>query len=73
MVAGSGRGLLTPSEMEIILQDKSQYVEVELSPSHHFKSKVLTWADEYLESNDTDDITYKFISDVNPQVMLTDL
>ena len=31
------------SKMETILQDKSQYVEVELDPSHHFKFKVLTW------------------------------
>ena len=55
------------SKMETILQDKSQYVEVELDPSQHFKSKVLTWADEYLKSNDIDDITYKFITDVNPE------
>ena len=55
------------SKMETILQDKSQYVEVELDPSQHFKSKVLTWADEYLESNDIDDITYKFITDANPK------
>ena len=53
--------------METILQDKSQYVEVELDPSQHFKSRVLTWADEYLKSNDIDDITYKFITDVNPE------
>ena len=33
------------SKMETVLQDKSQYVEVELDPSQHFKSKVLTWAD----------------------------
>ena len=55
------------SKMETILQDKSQYVEAELDPSQHFKSKVLTWADEYLKSNDIDDITYKFIIDVNPK------
>ena len=55
------------SKMETILQDKSQYVEVELDPSQHFKSKVLTWADEYLKSNDIDDITYKFITYVNPK------
>ena len=36
------------SKMETTLQDKSQNVEVELDPSQHFKSKVLTWADEYL-------------------------
>ena len=53
--------------METILQDKSQYVEVELDPSQHFKSKVLTWADEYLKSNDIDDTTYKFITDINPK------
>ena len=53
------------SKMDIILQDKSQYVEVELNLSQHFKSKVLTWADEYLKSNDTDDIANKFITDVN--------
>ena len=55
------------SKIETILQDKSQYVEVELDPSQHFKSKVLTWADEHLKSNDIDDITYKFITDVNPE------
>ena len=55
------------SKMETILQGKSQYVEVELDPSQHFKSKVLTWADEHLKSNDIDDITYKFITDVNPK------
>ena len=55
------------SKMEIILQAKSQYLEVELDSSRHFKSKVLTWADEYLKSNNIDDITYKFISDVNPK------
>ena len=55
------------SKMEFILQDKSQYVEVELTPSQHFKSKVLTWADEYLKTNDIDDITCKFITDVNPK------
>ena len=53
------------SKMETILQDKLQHVEVELDPSQHFKSKVLTWADEYLKSNDIDCITYKFITDVN--------
>ena len=56
------------SKMATILQDKSQHVEVELDPSQHFRSKVLTWADEYLKSNDIDDITYKFITDVNPKL-----
>ena len=45
------------SKMETILQDKSQYVEVELDPSWHCKSKVLAWTDEYLKSNDIDDIS----------------
>ena len=40
------------SKMQTILQDISQYVEVELDPLQHFRSKVLTWADEYLNSND---------------------
>ena len=57
--------------METILQDKSRYVrenvDVELNQSQHFKSKVLTWADEYLTSDDIDIITYKFITDVNPK------
>ena len=53
------------SKMETILQDKSPYVEVELHLSQHFKSKVLTWADEYLKNNDIHDITYKFITEVN--------
>ena len=55
------------SKMGTILQDKSLYVEVELDALQHFKSKVSTWADEYLKSNDIDDITYKFITDVNPK------
>ena len=55
------------SKMETILQDKSQHVKVQLDPLEHFKSKVLTWADEYLKSNDIDDITNKFITDVNPK------
>ena len=54
-------------KMDTILQDKSQYVEVELDSSQHFRSKVLTWADEYLKSNATDGITYKFITDVDPE------
>ena len=33
------------SKMETILQDKSQYVEVELDPSQDFKSEVVAWAD----------------------------
>ena len=53
--------------METILQDKSQYVDVELDPSQHFRSKVLTWADEYLKSNDIYDIMYKIITDVDPK------
>ena len=53
--------------MEAILQDKSQYVEVELNPSQDFKSKVVAWADKYAESNDIDDITYKFVTDVGPK------
>ena len=55
------------SKMESILQDKSQYVEVALDPSQDFKSEVVPWADEYVKSNDTDNITYKFITDVDPQ------
>ena len=55
------------SKMETILQDKSQYVKVELRPLQYFKSKVLTWADDYLKSTDIDHITYKFIADVNPK------
>ena len=55
------------SKMETILQDKSQYVEVELDPSQDFKSKVVTWADEYVKSNDIDDITYKFITGADPK------
>ena len=55
------------SKMETILQDKSQYVEVELDPSQHFKSKVLTWEDEYVKSDDIDDITHKFITDIDPK------
>ena len=38
------------------------------------KSKVLAWADEYLKTNDIDDITYKFITDADlNQVVHTDL
>ena len=55
------------SKVETILQDKSQYVKVELDPSQRSRSKVLTWADEYFKNNDIDDITYKFITDVNPK------
>ena len=55
------------SKMETIFQDKSQCVEVELDPSQDFKSKVVAWADEYFMSNDIDDITYKFITDVDPK------
>ena len=55
------------SKMETNLQDKSQYVEVELDPSQDFESKVVAWADEYVKNNDTDDITYKFITDVDPK------
>ena len=52
------------SKMETILQDKSQYVEEELGPSQDFKPEVLAWADEYVKSNDIDDITYKFITHI---------
>ena len=45
-------------KMETILQDKSQYVEVELDPPQDFKSEVVAWANEYVKSNDIDDITY---------------
>ena len=55
------------SKMETILQDKSQYVEVELDPSQDFKSKVVAWADEYVKNDDIDDITYKFVTDVDPK------
>ena len=55
------------SKMESTLQDKSQYVEVELDPLQDFKSEVVAWADEYVKSNDIDDITYKFITDVDPK------
>ena len=53
--------------METVSQDKSQYVEVELDQSQDFKSKVVAWADEYVKNNGTDDIMYKFITDVDPK------
>ena len=37
----------------------------ELDPSQDFKSKVVAWANEYVKNNDIDDITYKFITDVD--------
>ena len=55
------------SKMETILQDKSKYDEVELDPLQDFKSKVVSWADEYVKSNNINDITYKVISDVDPK------
>ena len=55
------------SKMETILEDNSQHVEVELDPSQDFKSEVVAWADEYVKRNDIDDITYKFITDVDPK------
>ena len=53
------------SKMETILQDKSQYFEVELDPSQHFKSKVLTYADEILKSNDIDNIGSFYVKSSN--------
>ena len=36
------------SKKETILQDKSQYVEVELDLLQDFKFKVVAWVDEYV-------------------------
>ena len=53
------------SKMETILQDKSQYVEVELGPLQDFKSEVEAWTDAYVKSISIH--AYKFITDVDPK------
>ena len=35
-------------KMESILQNRSQYCQVEIDPSQEFKSNVTDWADQYL-------------------------
>ena len=49
------------SKIESILQDRSQYCQVEIDPSQELKSNVIDWADQYLSKSDIDDVTYKFI------------
>ena len=44
-------------KMESILQDRSQYCQVEIDPSQEFKSKVIDWANQYLSKGDIDDVT----------------
>ena len=53
------------SKIETILKDKSPYVKVESDSSQDFRSKVVAWADEYVKSNDMDDITNMFITDAD--------
>ena len=40
------------SKMESILQDRSQYCQVEIDPSREFKSMVIDWADQHLSNGD---------------------
>ena len=53
--------------MKSILQDRSQYCQVEIDLSQEFKSKVIDWADQYLSKGNIDDVTYKFITRIDPK------
>ena len=53
--------------MESILQDTSQYCQVEMDPSQEFKPDVIDWPDQYLSKGDIDDITYIFITLIDPK------
>ena len=54
-------------KMESILQNRSQYCQVEIDPLQEFKSNVTDWADQYLSKGDIDDITYKFTTRIYPK------